>query len=178
MRLMLLAAATAAVLSVHAAYGEAAPPSCQVQKAREVSFRSAGAKDVLEVGVGTGPCEAATLTIVIRSDVGHILYAYVERFEQHVVHGDGDPLHAQAAAFVDGVLTNGVGSTADLPPWLPPDAYEKQHSGAVEVDRDVYERLRRNPRPMFSHPTYHEGWRSVVWDEKEGKSVTVVSGGT
>jgi hypothetical protein len=31
---------------------------------------------------------------------------------------------------------------------------------------------------MFSHPTYHEGWQSVVWDEKENEVTTVVTGGT
>jgi hypothetical protein len=178
MRLTLLAAATAAALFAQAAHGEdAPPPNCQVQKAREIGFRSATAKDVLEIIVGTGPCETATLTIVIRSDVGHILYSYVEKFEQHVVHSEQDPLHTKPIAFVDDLLARGVGSTADLPPWLEPEAYEQKHAGEVQVSKEEYERLRANPRPMFTHPIYHEGWRSIVWDEKEDESLAIVSGG-
>jgi hypothetical protein len=45
------------------------------------------------------------------------------------------------------------------------------------VPREVYENLRARPRPMLSHPTYHEGWKSVVYDEKLGDSVVVVTGG-
>jgi hypothetical protein len=178
MRFTLIAAAAAIVLFAPAAHGEDAPqPNCQVQKAREVSFRNASAKDVLEVTVGTGPCAAATLTIVIRSDVGHILYSYVEQFEQHVVHSEQDPLHTKAVPFVDGLLQQGLGTTAELPPWLEPEAYEQKHAAEVQVTREEYERLRANPRPMFTHPTYHEGWRSMVWDEKEDEPMTVVTGG-
>jgi len=153
-------------------------PACEVQKSRAVSFRSAGAKDVLEVSVGPGPCLTARLTIVIRSDAGRVLYTYEQGFEQHVVHTEQDPLHLQAVPFVDRMLAEGVGTSATLPPWQVADAYEAEHMGMVLIDRATYERLRSMPLPLFWHPTYHEGWRSVVWDQAAGKTVTVVEGGS
>lgn len=153
-------------------------PACELQKSRAVSFRNTAAKDVLEVIVGPGPCLTATLTIAIRSDAGRLLYLYQQNFEQHVVHTDQDPLHLQAVPFVDRMLAEGVGTSATLPPWQAPDAYEAEHMAMVLIDRAAYERLRRSPRPLFWHPTYHEGWRSVVWDQAAGKAITVVEGGS
>jgi hypothetical protein len=45
------------------------------------------------------------------------------------------------------------------------------------VPREVYEELRAKPRPMLNHPTYYEGWKSVVYDPQTGKTVEVLSGG-
>lgn len=158
--------------------GDAPGPACEVHKSRAVSFRSAKASDVMDVAVSPGPCAQATLTITIRSDAGRVLYAYRQSFEQHVVHTDTDPLHLQAVPFVDRLIADGVDSSATLPPWQEPDAYEAQHAGVILIDRAAYERLRTSPRPLFSHPTYFEGWRSVVWDEAKGQAVTIIEGGS
>lgn len=152
-------------------------PSCPIQKAREVSFRNATAKDVLEVSIGTGPCERATLTIVIRSDLGHILYSYVAPFKQHVADWYVPDLDKEAASFVDQLLERGIGSTADLPPWEEPEAYEQKHAGTIDVSREVYEDLRARPRPMLSHPTYYEGWQYVVYDGTTGQTIVILTGG-
>jgi len=173
-----LAAAVAVVLLTQPQLGMAdSHLSCPMQKAREVSFRNATAKDVLEVSIGRGPCERATLTIVIRSDLGHILYSYVAPFKQHVADWYVPELDKEARSFVDGFISQGVESSANLPPWEEPDAYEQKHAGHVDVSREVYEELRAKPRPMLSHPTYHEGWKSVVYDAKAGEAVVVVTGG-
>jgi hypothetical protein len=152
-------------------------PSCAMQKARAVSFRDANAKDVLEVSIGTGSCERATLTIVIRSDVGHILYSYVAPFKQHVADWYVPDLDKEAHRFVDGLLARGIGSSADLPPWLERDAYEEKHSAVVDLTREAYEELRAKPRPMLNHPTYYEGWKAVVFDPRTGEAVVVLTGG-
>ena len=179
MRLIVFAAVVFAVLVALGVGLAAVPgPSCQVQKARAVNFREPDSKDKLEVTVGPGPCATAMLTIAIRSDAGRLLYLYQQNFEQHVVHTDQDPLHLQAVPFVDRMLAEGVGTSATLPPWQAPDAYEAEHMAMVLIDRAAYERLRRSPRPLFWHPTYHEGWRSVVWDQAAGKAITVVEGGS
>jgi hypothetical protein len=156
---------------------EAADLTCPIQKARAVSFRDAAAKDTLEVSIGTGSCERATLTIVIRSDLGQIIYSYVAPFKQHVADWDVPDLDKEARAFVDDLLERGIGSSADLPPWLEPDAYEEKHSAVIDVPREVYEELRAKPRPMLNHPTYYEGWTSVVYDPRTGKALEVLSGG-
>jgi hypothetical protein len=155
-------------------------PSCAIQKAREVSFRNATSKDVLEVSIGTGPCYHSTLTIVIRTrDEGHILYSYVQQFGQHVSETSESPeLIAEATRFVEFLIAQGLGSTAALPPWLPPEQYEQDHQSHLSVTREVYENLRARPRPILAHPTYHEGWKSVVFDEKNDKAMEVLTGGT
>ena len=91
---------------------------------------------------------------------------------------ENEPLEITAKRLVDGLIADGVRSTAELPPWLPADQYEQQHQAAVHVPRDIYEDLRARPRPMLSHLTYFEGWNSVVYDERTRTSVVVVSGGT
>lgn len=177
MRALLLAVAIGSLVTASADATNTAA-SCAVQKARHVSFRSATAKDVMEVSIGAGPCDRATLTIVVRSDAGRVLYSYANPFEQHVVRTKDEPLAKEAERFVDDLLARGVESSGVLPPWLPPDDYEQKHAGAIHVTREAYESLRANPRPMLSHATYFEGWISVVYDETQRKTVTVVSGGT
>jgi hypothetical protein len=106
MRLMLLLAVLA-VGTAGAVYrhGAAAPdPTCAMQKARNVSFRNATSKDAMEVSVGTGPCERTTLTIVVRSELGHILYSYAAPFKKHVADWYVPNLDKEAAAFVDQLL--------------------------------------------------------------------------
>jgi hypothetical protein len=179
MRLLLVAAVAAAgIIAAIAAETNTPSPGCAVQLGREVSFRNATSKDFMDVAVGTGPCNAATLTIIIRDDVGHVLYIYAEQFEQHVIVTDEEPLHKQAAPFVEGLIKEGLVSTESLPAWLPPERYEQEHNGGVSVTREVYEKLRAHPRPMLSHPTYFEGWKSVVYDEKAHETIEVVSGGS
>jgi hypothetical protein len=179
MRLVLLSAlvAVAGLTALLEHRAVASSLTCPMQKARGVSFRDAAAKDVLEVSIGTGPCERATLTIVIRSDLGHIVYSYVAPFKQHVADWYVPDLDKEAHAFVDRLLERGIQSSADLPPWLEPEAYEMKNSAVIDVSREVYEELRAKPRPMLSHPTYYEGWKSVVYDRRIGESVVVVSGG-
>lgn len=179
MRLLLVAAIAAVGLAAVLFQSGAVPTdlSCPIQKARAVSFRDAAAADVMEVSIGTGPCERATLTIVIRSDLGHIVYSYVAPFKQHVADWYVPDLDKEAASFVNQLLERGIGSSADLPPWEEPEAYEQKHAGTIDVSREVYEDLRAKPRPMLSHPTYYEGWQYVVYDRRTGKSVVVLTGG-
>jgi hypothetical protein len=176
-RALLVVAAAAVGISAAPRPAANVELACPMQKARAVSFRDARAEDVLEVSIGTGPCERATLTIVIRSDVGHILYSYVAPFKQHVADWYVPDLDKEAHRFVDGLLARGIGSSADLPPWLPPEDYEEKHSATIDMTREAYEALRAKPRPMLSHPTYYEGWKSVVFDPATGQSIEVLSGG-
>lgn len=150
-----------------------------MQKGRNVGYQSPSSKDYLEVTIGNGPCHAATLTIVIRSDTGQILYSYVAPFKQHTPGDWQSPeVGKEAMWFVEGVIKDGVGSTSELPPWAPAEKYEEQQQSAIIVSREEYEALRAKPRPLFSHATYHEGWRKVVFEPKTGESVVVVEGGT
>jgi hypothetical protein len=153
-------------------------PTCHLHKSRDVSFRDATSKDVLEVSIGTGPCSAATLTIVIRAQTGEVLYSYVAPFARHRAGPWQDPtMDKQAIAFVDELIANGVGSSRDLPPYLEPNAYAEANSGEIRISRKAYEELRTKPRPMFEHANHYEGWQVVVYDKVKEEAVIVVMGG-
>jgi hypothetical protein len=156
----------------------AAYPACHLHKSRDVSFRDATSKDVLEVSIGTGPCYAATLTIVIRANTGEVLYSYVAPFARHRAVPWQDPtMDRQAIAFVDELIANGVGTSRDLPPYLEPNAYAEANSGEIKISRQAYEELRAKPRPMFEHANHYEGWQYVVYDKAKEEAVIVVMGG-
>jgi hypothetical protein len=176
--LALMVLTTCICLGSPAAQSESTLPECHIHQSRPVSFRDAQAADVLEISIGTGPCAKATLTIVVRAeDSGQVLYAYVAPFKRHVITESIDPaLPQEATWFVSGQLSSAMGTTADLPPFLEPEAYEEQHSAAITISKEEYEALRLAPKPMLSHPTYYEGWRNVVLDETTGAAKIVVEG--
>jgi hypothetical protein len=165
--------------SLVAAAPVAPPPaeSCAMKKSRDVSFRAFNSKDVLEVEINEGACLDVKLYIYIRTDKGEILYKYEAPLEQHLVIA-GDPISVEAKRFVDGILQEGMLSTESLPPWQERDAYEQEHQSVIFLSKEEYERLRAKPRPMLSHPTYHEGWVTVVYDAKERAAAIVLEGGT
>jgi hypothetical protein len=153
-------------------------PTCHIHKSRDVSFQNAMSKDRLEVSIGTGPCYAATMTIVIRSDKGAVLYSYVAPFKRHVAtNWESSDLDKRAYDFVGDVVRQGVGSTRDLPPYLEPSAYWEEHYNEIKISRPTYEQLRVKPHPMFSHPNHYEGWQTVVFDEAKEESVLILAGG-
>jgi hypothetical protein len=153
-------------------------PTCHLHKSRDVSFRDATSKDVLEVSIGTGPCYEATLTIVIRSHLGEVLYSYVAPFKRHIVTNWQDPsLDKDASEFVDEFVAKGLLSSSDLPPYLEPNPYYDEHNGYIKVSKKVYEQVRAKPRPMLYHLTYYEGWQYAVFDEATKASLIIVTGG-
>jgi hypothetical protein len=167
-----------AVASLMSSGAAAAYPTCHLHKSRDVSFRDATSKDVLEVSIGTGPCYAATMTIVIRSNAGEVLYSYVAPFKRHTAtHWEDAELDKEAVRFVDELIRNGVGSSRELPPYLEPNAYAEENSGEIKISRKAYEQLRAKPRPMFEHANHYEGWQYVVYDKAKEEAVIVVTGG-
>lgn len=178
----LVVAALAATI-VHLALASAAAaakayPGCHIHKSRDVGFRNTTSEDVLEVSIGTGPCYAATLTIVIRSKLGQVLYSYVAPFKRHTATNWKDPsLDKDATMFVEELIATGVSSSKRLPPYLEPRDYHDENSGEIKIPRQAYEALRTNPRPMFVHANHYEGWQYVVFDEAKQEAVIVVMGG-
>jgi hypothetical protein len=161
--------------------GGAAPASeCHLHKSKEVGFQSASSKDVLEVSIGTGPCRVATLSIVVRTDSGVVIYSYVAEFSRHVPDELNEAtLEGDAKAFVESMFDVwGVASAAErLPAYQEPDAFEKEHLQSITVPKAVYEELRRKGQPVLCHPTYHEGSQCVAFDKSENKAIVVMSGG-
>lgn len=176
----LIVAAATAIAFAATATADAPPPreeSCAMKKSSNVSFRTFSSKDVMELVVDGGPCNDAKLYIFIRTDKGEVLYKYEAPLEQHLVIAS-DPISVEAQRFVDGVIKEGMLSTETLPPWKEPEAYKEEHLATIFLSKKAYESLRTNPRPMLSHPTYHEGWRVVVYDPKGRAATTVLEGGT
>jgi len=177
----LLAAAVALLLagaSTAASAGSDPAPECHVHRSKEVSFRERGSKDVLEISIGTGPCYAATLTIVVRTEYGDILYSYVAKFKQHTArHWQAPTLPDNAREFVEKSLSRAIGTTASLPPYANADDYYEANSGRVQISESEYEQLRAEDRPVLFHMTAYETWQYVVYDPCTTKSrVVAVSG--
>lgn len=152
------------------------PPSCHLHRTRDVSFRTNDSKDVLEISIGDGPCNRATLAIVVRTEEGEVLYSYIAPFLRHTASSD-ENLSKIAETFVDRTITNAMQSTTNLPPFLESEAYYEKHNGVIIVARTEYEKLRRKARPMLYHLNYYEGWQYIVYDEKTNKSQIILEGG-
>ena len=151
---------------------------CHVHRSSEVSFRAPDSRDGLEVSIGTGPCYSATLTIVVRSEFGEILYSYVEQFKQHTALASGDPeLSKRAEEFVIQTMAHAMSTTAQLPPYAEPSAYYEEHYGTIKVSREEYERWRKASWPMLYHQTYYEGGRYAVYDIGVKRSKVIVEEG-
>lgn len=171
MRFLVLTFFAGVAVGLMPAAGAKAYPECHLHKTRVVSFANANSKDVLEVSIGTGVCYAATLSIVIRTERGIVLYSYVAPFKRHVAtYWEDSELPVDAAAFVDEVIAAGVGSTKTLPPWPESD-------DEILIPRQAYEALRAKPRPMFEHANHYEGWQTVIYDDVKEESVIILRGG-
>ncbi len=153
-------------------------PECHMHRSKPVSFKEHGSKDVLEISIGTGPCYAATLTIVVREESGDVLYSYVANFKRHTaVPWDVPDLAEVAREFVDRELADAMDTTASLPRYEGKEDHYEAHYEAIQVSEGEYERLRAEGRPMLSHENHYEGWQYVVYDPRLAKSVVIVTGG-
>jgi hypothetical protein len=175
--LILAVAVGGSTLSGH---GASSAPECHVHKSKEVGFQGASSKDVLEVSIGTGPCRVATLSIVVRTDSGVVLYSYAAEFSRHVPDGLNDAtLRGDAVTFVEGMFGPwGIASAAErLPPYEEPEAFEQKHFQSIAVTKAQYEELRSKGQPVLCHPTYHEGSQCVTFNKAENTAIVVMSGG-
>lgn len=151
-------------------------PTCRINQIRNINFQSPTSNDVLEVSIGEGPCYTATVTLVVRSEYGEILYYYVAPLKRLVKIGWDDDADDTAREFVDDFMHKAIRSTSDLPQYLAPNDYYNKYDGEIKVPRAVYERLRQGNQAMLYHPTYYEGWRDVIYDAKTKQAVIVVDG--
>jgi hypothetical protein len=181
MRAAFPAAALALLLagtSSAASAGSDPAPECHLHRSNEVSFRDRGSKDVLEITIGTGPCYAATLTIVIRTDYGDVLYSYVAKFKQHTArHWESPTLPDDAREFVETSLSDAMRTTASLPPYGGEEGFFDAVEYQVDITEGDYQRLRAEDRPVLFHMTGYETWQYVVYDPRTRKSRIVAGGG-
>jgi hypothetical protein len=169
---------TACGLTAASAAGSDAAPECRLHRSEEVSFRERGSKDVLEISIGTGPCYAATLTIVVRTEYGDVLYSYVAKFKQHTARNWRSPtLPDVARAFVETSLSDAMRTTASLPPYACDEAFFNELEYQLDIAEGDYRRLRAEDRPVLFHMTGYETWQYVVYDPRAGKSRVVAGGG-
>lgn len=175
MRLDVLSLSTLLVLA--AAPALAAPPACHWHSSKPVHFANAKTNDTLEMSIGEGPCHAATLTIVVHSESGAVLYSYVSPLSQHTSRQPSEFDLAFAKEFLERSLQNAVVPASTLPEWEEPSAYFDHNFQEIQIAKARYVALRKTNRPILWHSTYHEGGRSVMYDEKNLKAVIVTQGG-
>jgi|CXWL01.1.fsa_nt_gi hypothetical protein len=152
-------------------------PACHVHKTKAVHFANATSKDILEISVGTGPCYAATLTIVVRTEYGEILYSYVDHFKKHIVTHWSEVDVEEATNYLDKELKNATYPASQLPKWEELEDYYENNYQTVQIPKAQYEALIKSNARVLSHLTYYEGWRTVTYDEKSKKAVIVTDGG-
>lgn len=153
-----------------------ASPECHVHRSREIGFRERDSKDVLEISIGTGPCYAATLAIVIRTEFGELLYSYVAPWKRHRAVNWQDPdLPDVAREFVEDSLVDAADNTASLPPYG--DIETEMFNPSVGIAESDYEALRSEGRPMLFHLTGYEVWQYVVYDPREKAAKVIVVDG-
>ncbi len=181
MRHAISAAALALLLAgafTAASAGSDPAPECHLHRSKEVSFRERGSKDVLEISIGTGPCYAATLTIVVRTGYGDVLYSYVAKFKQHTArHWQAPTLPDNAREFVEASLSNAMRTTASLPPYVGDNGVADAVESQVDTTEGEYQQLRAEDRPVLFHMTAYETWQYVVYDPRTRKSKVVAVGG-
>lgn len=156
-------------------------PPCHIELTGKVAFRSEMSHDALQVAIHGEPCYRALLKIRIAAPDGTLLYTYETLFKPHVAIQWDDPgLPQDAEALAVRILAQAgpIGSTDELPPWAAPDNYYEEHYNVIQVIRTTYESLRRHPRPIFSHPTGYESWRSVIYDTQRQAALVILEGGT
>lgn len=153
-----------------------ATSECHMHRAKDVSFRERDSKDVLEMSIGTGPCYAATLTIVVRTELGEVLYCYVEKWKQHTAVNWQDPdLPDVAREFVEDSLSDAMDSAGSLPPYASIET--KMFNATIEITESEYERLRSEDQPVLFHLTGYEVWQYVAYDPPARASKVIIVDG-
>jgi hypothetical protein len=156
-------AALALVLTNAHAQSPADPP-CQYSTGRQIAFTSPASKERLTVGIGPGACHSATLSIVVTSPQGKVLYRYAAPFNRHVAIQWDDPgLPDEAREFVDNTTAHALVPKENLPDPAPKGEADEGQAELL-VSASVYKRLVSSGQPVLYHPTYYEGGQYVVFD--------------
>jgi hypothetical protein len=166
------------VLGASLAYGDDYP-SCEVTKESQISFSSQRATDSLSITISGSPCYEGSLDISIASNDGHLLYHYEAPFSKHLIASWEDPalLADDIERFTKRVLgQDSIGSTSDLPNWLPEADYYEDNYQILQISREDYEELRLKDWITFTHPIHYEGHRVIAFDPEYRRSIIVSEG--
>ena len=173
-----LAAVAVLLLQVTGAQAQtASDPPCQGSVSRAITFESRTTKDKLTVSIGPGACHLATLSIVVHSSRGKVLYRYGAPFKKHLaVHWDDPELPQLALKFINETASHALVAKAERPAPKPLDQAEEGEA-VLTVPAPVFARLTSGGQPMLYHPTYYEGGRYVVYDPVSRTSRVVAEWG-
>lgn len=152
---------------------------CHVDITSQISLRSAESVDEVRVSIHGTPCHDAELLITISDHSGVQLYHYVAAFKPHTVYQWNDPqLPTAASNFArQAVESANVTISSNLRPF---DDLHKEFDGIAfetPLSRAEYERIRMATRPVFTHLTGYESWRTIVFDETLRHAVVVLDWG-
>jgi hypothetical protein len=153
--------------------------ACNETAKQTISFRTATSRDTVTVTIRGNPCHEALLSIQITSDTGKPLYSYEAPFKKHVAtHWEDPGLPADAEKLAKRIAAQDEKKTTEnLPPWLPEADYYEEYYDVIMVSQDQYEQLKKQKRPIFTHPTHYEQWKSVIYDPGTGKAQLLFEGG-
>ena len=161
---LIVAVASLALQTTGAQAQQTSDPRCQSSMSRHVAFASRTAKDNLTVSIGPGACHSATLSIVVTSSRGKVLYSYVAPFKRHVaIQWDDPELPQLARAFVQETASHALVLKGDRPVPQPADQAE-EGDAVLTVPAVVYARLVSGGKPILYHLTYYEGGQYIVYD--------------
>ena len=154
-------------------------PACHIENQARIAFQEVGAADTVRVTIDGVPCYKANLVIQIIGATGTALYTYSAPFKRHTAVDWEDPSLPQVASELARsiVQPESKRTSKDLPPWQPAKQYYDQTSESIRVPQARYESLRREDRPLFSHPTHYEAWKVLYYDSQRNVAATILTGG-
>ena len=151
---------------------------CSIKKSTSAHFSSTKTKDKVIIFIRGDTCDEAKLTINIVSKQGDIIYQYIGDFTKHIAYKLDKNATRDAEKFANQIISEGFKKrTSDLPNYLPKKDYYENYYNTILIDKVLYEKLQKVDKPMFYHLTFYESWQYIIYDEKKGESLVIISGG-
>ena len=63
---------------------------------------------------------------------------------------------------------------SELPNPVSPNELTSENPFALVITKQTYDRLLRAKHPVFSHATYYEGGRFIIFDPTVGKTLVAI----
>ncbi len=158
---------------------------CDFSATKNISFRGVYADDVIKISLVGEKCQAAKLTFSIFTNDGKILYEFSESSLTNFTTYGSDSSHNNILNYFKWLLKWPLKDTSTLPKRV---SCINKDTGCTEfptrenhtespIPLLEYEALKSIRIPIFSHRTGPESWKSVIYDQKSGSVVEVLSGG-
>ena len=147
---------------------------CNVERQKAISFSQDTPTDKVIATIRGKTCDTAMTRIRILDATGRLLYRYSEplknAFMRKITKADAD----RAMEVILG--EDQFRSTSDLPEWQPEEQYYEANSQNVSVSEEYHKDIRNRKWRTFSHQVGYEGYRVIVYDREQQKTIEVSRG--